>query len=109
IMAGPCGLGATPLAEIVDAAPRREWLRALPPPPLMHGTALWYALTAWANGGTIVINDEVRQFNAAEVLQVCATERVASLAIVGDAFARRLLDELNGGRKPPADLRILFS
>jgi 3-oxocholest-4-en-26-oate---CoA ligase len=50
------------------------------------------------NGGhTCIIQDDVKRFDPADMLSVCQRERVNFLQIVGDAFGRPLLDELERG------------
>ncbi|MGI6870596.1 AMP-binding protein [Amycolatopsis sp. 3B14] len=106
---GPCGITVGSIAQAVEGAPRREWLRALPAPPLMHGTALWYAFNAWSSGGTVVLGDNPVHFDAAEMVGTLRRERISSLAIVGDVFARPLLDALAATPEPPEHLRFVFS
>lgn len=79
--------------EIVDAAATAT-LRALPTPPLMHGAAHWNALSCWMAGGTVVIQDHPERLDPADVWRTVARRRATSLLIVGDPFARPLLDEL---------------
>jgi len=78
--------------------------RALPAPPLMHGAGQWIALGTLLGGGTVVLPDTVTQFDPAGVLDVIERERVQLLAIVGDAFARPLCEELE---RRPRDLSSL--
>jgi acyl-CoA synthetase (AMP-forming)/AMP-acid ligase II len=91
------------LDELVEPAVRRN-LATLPAPPLMHGAAMWNALSTWIGGGTIVIQSQVEHLDPADVLDTCERHRVTSLLIVGDAFARPLLDEQ---RRSPRDLSSL--
>jgi len=93
-------------AELVERAGRPERPRALPAPPFMHGAAHWNALSCLLAGGTVVIQDETDHLDAADVLDTCERESVGSLLIVGDAFARPLLDEV---RRTPRDLSALRS
>ena len=90
--------------ELVQQAERGARLRTLPAPPLMHGAAHWNAISTWCAGGTIVIQDEVARLDPADVLDRVEQERVTSLLIVGDAFARPILDEQ---RRQPRDLSTL--
>lgn len=62
-------------------------------PPLMHGTALFLAISSFVLGGTVVMLGS-RRFDAAELLRLIESERVTQASIVGDAFARPLVDEL---------------
>lgn len=91
------------LQDLVAPALARN-LATLPAPPLMHGAAMWNALSTWISGGTIVIQDHVDHLDPADVLDTCARHQVTSLLIVGDAFARPLLDEQ---RLRPRDLSSL--
>jgi fatty-acyl-CoA synthase len=65
----------------------------LPAPPLMHGTGLLAALTTIAGGGTVVLIDAVG-LDAARIWREIAVHEVRVLVIVGDVFARPLLDAL---------------
>jgi fatty-acyl-CoA synthase len=67
-------------------------------PPLMHGTGLLTAMGAMMSGGA-VITLESRQFDPVEMLTAIDKHRPAFLTIVGDPFARPLLDVLNADSK----------
>src|SRR4051794_41174252 len=95
-------------ADLVEAA-RTSTLRVLPAPPLMHGAAHWNALSAWISGGTVVIQDDPTRFDPADVLATIEREDVSSLLIVGDAFARPLVDELHARPRPVESLRFLLT
>jgi 3-oxocholest-4-en-26-oate---CoA ligase len=80
-----------------------DWLRAcadrdpevwFPAPPLMHAAAQWTAFAAFHAGSTVVMHDDARRFDAAAILGVVESERVNLISIVGDAYARPLVDEL---------------
>lgn len=96
------------LDELSDAARGRS-LRAMPAPPLMHGAAHWNAISAWLSGGTVVMQDVTHRLDPADVLDVCERESVSSLLIVGDAFARPLLDELARTERDLSPLRFLLT
>lgn len=81
--------------QIVDAARGRAGLRTLPSAPFMHGAAHWNAISAWISGGTVIVQDDPTRLDPVDVLATCARERVTALQIVGDPFARPLLDELD--------------
>ena len=66
-------------------------------PPLMHGTALFLAISAFVMGGTVVLLGE-RHFNPHELWQLVEREHVTQLSIVGDAFASPLVAALQVGR-----------
>jgi len=82
----------------------------LPAAPLMHGTGLFAALSALAGAGTVVLLD--RQGLDPELIwDVVERERVQVLTIVGDVFARPLLDTLDAApdRWDLASLRAITS
>ena len=85
--------------ELVAAARGRAGLRTLPSAPFMHGAAHWNAISAWVSGGTVVVQDDPTRLDPADVLATCERERVTALQIVGDPFARPLLDELDAGTR----------
>ncbi|HEX8805189.1 MAG TPA: AMP-binding protein, partial [Acidimicrobiales bacterium] len=95
--------------ELVAAAAARPGLRTLPSAPFMHGAAHWNALSAWTSGGTVVIQDDPTRLVPADVLATCERARVTALQIVGDAFARPLLDEAAAGSYDLSSLRFLLS
>jgi 3-oxocholest-4-en-26-oate---CoA ligase len=63
-------------------------------PPLMHAAAQWTAFAGIHGGATIVLHDDAAAFDARTILETVARERVTLMSIVGDAFARRLIEEL---------------
>ncbi len=65
----------------------------LPCCPLMHGTGLFTSITALNQGGTVVTMPG-HTFDAVETWQTVEENKVNALAIVGDAFARPLLQAL---------------
>jgi acyl-CoA synthetase (AMP-forming)/AMP-acid ligase II len=86
-------------------------LVAMSAPPLMHGTGCWLGMMApHMMGGTAVLL-ESRGLNPVELWDTVAREGVQHLIIVGDAFARPLLDALNAdpGRWDLSSLRLMIS
>jgi fatty-acyl-CoA synthase len=75
-------------------------------PPLMHAAAQWTAFAGIHSAATIVLHDDSAPFDARSILETIARERVNFVSIVGDAFARRLIDEL---RARPYDLSCLHT
>jgi fatty-acyl-CoA synthase len=68
-------------------------MRTLPAPPLMHGTGLLTAMGAMLGGGSVVTL-EGETFDADELLRAIDRHKPQSMAIVGDSFARPLLNAL---------------
>jgi fatty-acyl-CoA synthase len=73
-------------------------------PPLMHAAAQWTAFAGIHSGGTVVLHDDSVPFDAGTILETAAREHVNLMSIVGDAFARRLIEEL---RRTTHDLASL--
>ena len=69
-------------------------MRVLPVCPLMHGTGFMVGLGALIGGGSVVTIGNPH-FDPHEVWETVARERVQSMAIVGDPFARPLLRALD--------------
>ncbi|MCZ6889389.1 MAG: acyl-CoA synthetase [Gammaproteobacteria bacterium] len=78
--------------------------RQLPAPPFMHGAGHWNAFQSLHTGGTVVIPNEVKHLDAADMLDTIEREHVNNILIVGDAFGRPLADELH---HRPRDLSSL--
>lgn len=62
--------------------------------PFMHGAAQWSTFHMITGGGTIVIPDDVRRFDAAGALAVAIREKAVSFPVVGDAVALPLVEEI---------------
>src|SRR5207249_486611 len=69
--------------------------RHLPARPLMHGAAQWAAFGALHQGGTVVLQGRPERLDPDDVWGTVERERVNLLVLVGDAFARPLLDGLD--------------
>ena len=76
--------------------------RTLAAPPFMHGAGHWAAFQAFNTGSTVVIQDEVKRFDAPSVVDIIERESVNNVLLVGDAFGRPLLDAVRaaGARLP---------
>jgi acyl-CoA synthetase (AMP-forming)/AMP-acid ligase II len=95
--------------DSIVAQARRGKARALPAPPFMHGASSWNAFTTFFTGGTVVIQNEVRRLDADDVWRTAEREKVTAMLIVGDAFARPLIDQLHRARYDLSSLRLLVS
>jgi acyl-CoA synthetase (AMP-forming)/AMP-acid ligase II len=104
--------GQEPVASLDDVVARAvhgELNRTLPAPPFMHGAGHWTAFITMHQGGTVVVQREPRRLDPDDVWRTIARERVFSLTIVGDAFARPLLDQLRRGRYELDSLKVVGS
>ena len=83
------------LEKIVKNAKENDSLSvSLPACPLMHGTGMWLgAFLPMFSGGTVVTISDLG-LNTKKVWEEVVKNKVNSLVIVGDAFAKPLLDEL---------------
>ncbi len=74
--------------------------RQLPACPLMHGTGWFTAMGAMLNGGAVVTLSEKAKFSPVNLWDTVQANGVTSMAIVGDAFAKPMLQALdeNPGR-----------
>jgi fatty-acyl-CoA synthase len=93
---------------VLEMVGRRSvrWMTAA---PFMHGAAQWIALQALTGGHTVVLPDVAEHFDPVSVLEVCQRDGVEFLQIVGDAFARPLLDAVEAGAPVPSKLSNVIS
>ena len=106
-------LGPVPetLAELIEVTKAvGPGGRTLPAPPLMHGTGLLTAFGAMLAGGSVVTL-EGRTFDAEELLVAIARHKPQSMAIVGDSFAKPILNALNAapGRYDVSSIAAIVS
>jgi fatty-acyl-CoA synthase len=78
-----------------DASP----MKILPCAPLMHGAAMWTALSGILGGMTIVLDPMKNGFNANKTWDKVEHEGVNIMQIVGDAMAIPLLNSLKSKTK----------
>lgn len=96
-------------ARMVRQMPVRP--RYIPACPLMHGTGLLTAIATMVNGGC-VITLEGGSFDAEELWRTVTRTRATQMAIVGDVFAKPMLDALRkqpGRYDPSSVLQIVSS
>jgi acyl-CoA synthetase (AMP-forming)/AMP-acid ligase II len=84
--------------------------RNLPAAPLMHGTGLFFALSNLVTGGSVVTMTG-RHFDPVSLLDTVEAERINSMSIVGDAFAKPILRALDAepDRWDISSLRVIVS
>ncbi len=88
------------LDEVVEAA-INGGARLLPAPPFMHGAGHWLAFNAFAGGNTVCIQNDTVGFDADDIWRTIEREQVNILLIVGDAFGRPLVDQLEAAMAAP--------
>ena len=96
------------MEAIVEAA-KAGALRALPAPPFMHGASHWMAFTCMHQGGTVIIQPHPGHLDADEIWSTVEREKVAFLTIVGDAFGRPLIDQLDRKTYDLSSFRTVLS
>lgn len=90
--------------EIVAAAAEVPSAGYVITAPMMHGAGTYTLFSALLLGSKVVIS---RKFDAAQTLRLVESEQAMVLAVVGDAMARPLVDEL-AARPGDYDLSSLF-
>jgi acyl-CoA synthetase (AMP-forming)/AMP-acid ligase II len=114
LLAGPLGVlrrDGSPYATLEEAVAfaRRTDARTLVLPPMMHGSGTWTALGGWLGGATVVLPDRVDGLDAPAVWELVEREGITRMPLVGDAFARPLVDALRAGPRDTATLRHLLN
>ena len=84
-------------------------LRALLAPPFMHGAGHWMSFRTWNGGGTVFVQSQPERLDPVDVWGLVERERLSFLLIVGDAFARPLLDGLGQADYDLSSLTVVLS
>ena len=85
--------------------------RCVPACPFMHGTAHWMAFSALFSGGSVIIPTQ-RHLDAFALWELIGAEQANFVVLVGDAFARPLVEVLDTPEAASLDLsslRVLLS
>ena len=98
----------TSLDEIVERS-RLEGPGSMTCAPLMHGAAQWAAFISLCLGRPFVMAPTTTHFDPAEAWTLASRERVVSMSMVGDAFGRPLVDELESGDYDLSGLLVLVT
>ncbi len=101
------GSKAETMAAVVAEA--TGGLRALLAPPFMHGAGHWMSFRAWNTGGTVYIQNQTDRLDPDDIWSMIDREQLNFLLIVGDAFGRPLLDQLEHGTYNLSSLTVLLS
>jgi fatty-acyl-CoA synthase len=75
-------------------------MRAVIGPPLMHGTGWFTSVIAWLGGGTVLLLDDPKRFDAHALWQLVEREKATTITIVGDSFAKPMLRALRDAPRP---------
>jgi len=102
--------GAIDVVQSLLVAAGDERARVIPAAPLMHGTAAFSAFAILDSGGAVVLCENTK-FDPEELLDTIEAHGVTDLSIVGDAFAKPLLDALNANpnRWDISSLKVMLS
>jgi fatty-acyl-CoA synthase len=84
-------------------------LKALLAPPFMHGAGHWMSFRTWNTGGTVYVQQIPERLDPHDVWSLIEREQLNFLLIVGDAFGRPLLDELDRATYDLSCLTVLLS
>jgi len=106
------GFVPTSMQDYVSAAKEHGTAtRQCPACPLMHGTGLFTAMGAMLNGGTVALLPSPEKFDAAELWNEVERHRLTNLAIVGDAFGKPMLNDLeaNPGDRDLSSVGVIVS
>ncbi|WP_019632836.1 AMP-binding protein [Actinomadura atramentaria] len=114
LLSGPLGLvrrDQTPFSGTAEAVERavESRTRVLVAPPMMHGTGTWSALGAWCGGAAVVLPDRTDGLDPADLLRTAERTGATRVSLVGDAFARPILAELERGGYTLPRLRTLLN
>jgi 3-oxocholest-4-en-26-oate---CoA ligase len=102
--------GATGPEAFIEKALKAEPRVHLPCCPLMHSTGLTSSIDALLNGGAVVLPAH-GSLKAADICDAVDAHGVKTLAIVGDAIGRPVLDHLATADPVPdmSSVKLLFS
>ncbi len=97
------------LDAIVENAKNGGFMRSLVGPPMMHGAAQWSGFINLNAGHTLVFASDGHRMDPHDVLGTMEREKCTSVTIVGDAFARPLLDQLDQQSYDLSELKLIGS
>ena len=97
------------LDDVVETA-RNGGTKLVTAPPFMHGAGHWLAFNTFTGGNTVCIQSDTVGFDADDVWRTIEREGAAIVLIVGDAFGRPLIDQLEAANASdsPYDLSSLL-
>ncbi len=77
--------------------------------PYMHGAGHWTAFLGLNQGSTVVIQDNVERLDPVDICSTIEREGVTYLQVVGDSFARPIVEEMERGSYDLSCLRLILS
>ena len=89
-----CFGGSRTAESVDDFLAETKGRRALVAPPFMHGAGHWIAFGSWNAGGTVFVPSIPERLDPHDIWSMVEQEKIDFLLIVGDAFARPLIDQL---------------
>jgi len=96
------------IQSIVDTA-LNSGMRSLPAPPFMHGAAHWMAFNVMHQGGAVFVQNNPVHLDPDDIWSTIEREKINFMTIVGDAFGRPLLDQLDRKTYDLSEFRMLLS
>jgi acyl-CoA synthetase (AMP-forming)/AMP-acid ligase II len=104
-----CFGGSRTAASVDDFLAETKGRRALVAPPFMHGAGHWVAFGSWNAGGTVFVPSIPERLDAHDIWSMVEQEKIDFLLIVGDAFARPLIDQLKLQSYDLSTLTVIIS
>jgi len=104
-----CFGGSKTATRLEDFLENLVGRRALIAPPFMHGAGHWVSFSTWNAGGTVFVPSIPERLDPDDIWAMVERERIDFLLIVGDAFARPLLDELARTDRDLSSLAVILS
>ncbi|HZP31544.1 MAG TPA: AMP-binding protein [Acidimicrobiia bacterium] len=89
-MSGADGMTAHSLAQRATTG-AMVWF---PTSPLMHVAAQWTAMVGINQGATVILHDDAKPFDMDTILETAARERVNCMTMVGDVYARPMVERV---------------
>jgi fatty-acyl-CoA synthase len=87
----------------------RNARRVIPSPPFMHGSAQWSSFNQFHAGNTVIIQGQTKRLDPDDIWSTAERERATSLCIVGDAFARPLLQQLERKTYDLSEIQMIIT
>lgn len=87
----------------------RPFSRVLVAAPLMHAAGMYSAINTLFHGGHVIVTDNAEQFDAGRHWQLIDKYQADALGLIGDPFAKPLLEALRTGQFDGSSLRLIAS